>query len=254
MKYTQKVASAALLAVIGLGLALPTVTKAAPGDTTGKGKINFTQDNSTNPSNVEPGESTGQEITEPTQNTEANALKIVSVTDMDFDTHAIVANDSDKSYDATAFETTYEDGTKAVMPHFVRFQDVRADGDTNYYTVSAELTKQFTNGARVLDGATIAYKNVSLVTGTNMATLPDTTAAGTLEQAFSLALNQKETVLTNKQEGKGYGVFELMFGDKDATKADPTSYDAVTLNIPGTNVLKTGDYQAEITWSIADAN
>ncbi|MEI5994479.1 WxL domain-containing protein [Candidatus Enterococcus mansonii] len=254
MKNSYKLAGAALMAAMGVGLALPSATKAAPGDVIGKGKITFTQDDTTNPTNLPPGESTGPELTEPTQNTEANPLKIVSVTDLDFDSKAIVANDSDKTYDAKAFKTTTTDGTDAVMPHFIRFQDVRADVDTNYHTVSAEMTKQFTNGTRVLDGATIDYKNVSLITGTNATTKPDTTVEGALKPTFNLALNQKETVLSNKQEGKGYGVFELMFGDKDATVANPDSYDSITLNIPGTNVLKTGEYEAEITWSITDAN
>lgn len=255
MKQAHKLVGISLIAAVALGMVVPSAVKAAPGDVTGKGKINFTQDTTTNPSNVEPGDSSGKEITEPTQNTEANPLKIVSVTDLDFNTHAILANDSDKSYDAKAFTTTYvADGTTAVMPHFIRFQDVRSDVDTNYYTISAEMTKQFTNGTRVLNGATIDYKNVSLVTGTNTATMPSTSVAGTLVPTFELKLNQKETILTNKQVNKGFGVFELMFGDKAATKANPASYNSVTLNVPGTNVLKTGEYQSEITWSITDAN
>lgn len=254
MKNSYKLMGAVLLATVSVGLALPSVSKAAPGDNVGKGKINFTQDDSTNPTNLPPGESSGDPITEPTQNTEANPLKIVSVTDLDFDTHAIVSNDSDKTYDAKAFKTTTTKGDEAIMPHFVRFQDIRSDADTNYYTISAELTKQFSNGKRVLEGATIDYKNVSLVTGTNEKTKPDVTVEGTLAPTFNLALDNKETILTNEQEGKGFGVFELMFGDKAATTADPEAYNSVTLNIPGDNLLKTGDYQAEVTWSITDAN
>lgn len=254
MKYSYKLTGVALLLAVGLGISVPTISKAAPGDVVGKGNIKFTQDNSTNPSNVEPGESTG-EINEPTQNTEANPLKIVSVTDLDFDTHAIVSNDANKTYDAKAFKTKFkENGNDTVMPHFIRFQDVRAEKDTNFFTISAELTKQFTNGSRVLNGATIDYKDISLVTGTNHVTIPNTAVAGTLEPTVSLALKQKKVILTNKQEGKGYGVFELMFGDKQKTKDKPEAYNSVTLNIPGSNVLRTGEYQAEITWSITDAN
>lgn len=245
MKNTHKLAGAALLAAVGLGLAVPSATKAAP-EVTGKGKITFTQDLTTNPSNVLPGESSGDELTEPTQNPDPLPLKIVSVTDIDFDSHNIVVNDSDKTYEALPFSDATSGQTGA---HFVRYQDVRADTATNFHTISAEMTKQFTNGTFTLDGASLTYKNASLVSGTNKATLP---SAAAITPTFDLALNTAQTVVTNKEAGKGFGVFEIMF-DTNAN-AQAGTYDGVTLNVPGTALLKTGEYQAEITWSIADAN
>lgn len=253
MKTSHKLTGAALLAVLGLGLAVPSMTKAAPGypDATtgvGEGKIKFTTDDTTNPTNLPPGESTGTPMTEPSQNPNPGALKLVSVTSMDFDTHKIVANDADKSYDALPFT---DPGSAQTTAHFVRFQDIRADAATanNWWTVNAELTKQFTNAAgQTLDGSTLDYKKISLVTGTNAATKPSLAATTTQ----TLALNTVQPFYTNKEVGKGFGVFELMFDTNANAKAG--TYDGITLNVPGTNVLKASEYTAEITWTITDAN
>ncbi|MDN3675928.1 hypothetical protein QWY90_01155 [Flavobacterium paronense] len=150
MKNSQKLVGVALLATAAVGLALPSISKAAP-SVTGKGKVTFTQDLTTNPSNNKPGESTGPELNEPSQNTDPLALKIVSVTDMDFDSHNIISNDSNKSYEALPFATTTgkDDKKEPVKTaHFVRFQDVRADTTNNYFTISAKMTKQFSNATK----------------------------------------------------------------------------------------------------------
>ncbi|MHC5218127.1 WxL domain-containing protein [Enterococcus sp. LJL128] len=251
MKTSHKLAGAALLAALGLGLAAPSMTKAAPtyADAktgAGEGKINFTTDTSTNPTNLPPGQSTGTPMTEPTQNSNPGPLKIVSVTNMDFDTHKIVANDTDKSYDALPFT---DPGTKQTTAHFIRFQDIRADAATtnNWWTVTGEMTKQFQNTAgQTLDGATLDYKKISLVTGTNAATKPVAPATATQ----TLSLNNPVPFYTNREAGKGFGVFELMF-DNNAN-AQAGTYDGITLNVPGTNVLKATEYKAEITWTIAE--
>ncbi|MGC6769302.1 WxL domain-containing protein [Enterococcus sp. LJL51] len=251
MKTSHKLAGAALLAALGLGLAAPSMTKAAPGypdakTGVGEGKIKFTTDDSTNPTNLPPGQSTGTPMTEPTQNPNPGPLKIVSVTNMDFDTHKIVANDTDKSYDALPFT---DPGTGQTTAHFIRFQDIRADAATtnNWWTVKAKMTKQFTNANnQELTGATLDYKDITLVTGTNAATKPLAPATSTQ----TLALNAEKEFYTNREAGKGFGVFELMFDDN--ANAQAGTYDGITLNVPGTNVLKASEYKAEITWTIAE--
>lgn len=255
MKTSHKLASAALLAAVGVALAAPSATKAVSYDgaqtAKGEGSVKFTTDTSTNPTNLPPGESTGDPLTEPSQNPNPGALKIVSVTDLDFDTHAIVANDSVKTYNANPH---FDAGSNQTTAHFVRFQDVRADEATNFYTISAELTKQFTNAAMSaeLTGATLTYKNVSLVTGTNAATMPTSAVQAVTPLEYSGNGTTAQTFVSNKEAGKGFGVFEIMFDTNANAKAG--SYDGVTLTVPGSNVLKAGEYVGEITWKIADAN
>ncbi|MHC5228994.1 WxL domain-containing protein [Enterococcus sp. LJL99] len=261
MKNSYKLAGAALLAAVGVGLTVPSVTKADP-NVTSKGKVEFTQDtNDTDTTEVTPDSSNPIPITEPTINPDKNPLKIRSVTDLDFDTHEIVSNETagDKVYPAKAFATTKVGTTDAVKTsHFVSFQDIRQDTDTNFHAISAKITKQFTAPAtgtaaeRKLDGATIAYKNAHLMTSSNPGTQP---SAATVTPTFTLNDTDTATVYTNKETGKGYGKFKLVFGEDgnlDDTKAE--AYDSVELHVPGTNVVKTGQYEAEITWSIVDAN
>ena len=261
MKNSYKLAGAALLAAVGVGLTLPTVTKADP-NVTSKGKVEFTQNtNETGGPIIVPDSSTEIPITEPTLNPDKSPLKISAVTDLDFDTHEIVSNETAgaKVYPAKAFATTVAGTEEAVKTsHFVSFQDIRQDTDTNYHAITAKITKQFTApatataAARTLDGATIAYKNAQLVTATNAGTKP---SAATVTPAFTLNDTDTTPVYTNKEADKGYGKFQLVFGETgklDETKAK--AYDSVELQVPGTNIIKTGQYVAEITWSIADAN
>ncbi|MBL1230303.1 WxL domain-containing protein [Enterococcus sp. BWB1-3] len=251
MKTSHKLVGAALLAAVGAGLAIPSATKADfdGTDASGKGTVEFTTDTSTNPTNLPPGESTGDPLTAPSQNPNPGTLKVVSVTDIDFDSHAIVANDSEKTYDALPFT----DGNQTTA-HFVRFQDVRSDVASNYYTVKAALTSQFTNTAMssTLDGATLTYKNISLVTGTNAATLPTDAVQEVTSLEFADDGSKAQVFVESNEDGKGFGVFEIMFDTTANAQAD--TYDGVTLTVPGDNVLKAGQYQAEITWTIADAN
>lgn len=254
---------ATLLGAVGIGLAVPFATARAASDVTGKGKITFEQDNSTLPSNVPGGSSGGSTMTHPTQNPDPLALKIVSVTDVDFDTHKIVTNNNEKTYDALPFT---DPGTKQTIAHFVRYQDIRSDVATNFYTIQAELTKQFSTKVGetefTLDGATLDYKNVALVTGTNGDTLPSATAVK--QNPFQLTQdNGAQDVVVNKEDGKGFGVFEIMFDtnenaakslEKPAEGEQATKYDGITLTIPGKNVLKAKEYSAEITWTISDSN
>ncbi|MFD1902642.1 WxL domain-containing protein [Enterococcus termitis] len=257
MKLAHKVFGGVLVAATVLTLAqTATTTKAAPGDeVVGKGKITFTEDLTTLPSNV-PGGASSQapSITSPSQNTTPSARKIISVTDLDFDVHSIVATDTaNKTYKAVPFETTeVATGKDVKIAHFVRYQDIRSTVAENHYSVKAELTKQFTNSSvgGELNGATLTYKNISLQSGFNPGTLP-TTATALPASTQTLSLNQPEVFVNNKEAGKGYGVQDIVFG----TNADAASsnYDSVDLNVLGTTRLKSGEYQAEITWTIEDA-
>ncbi|WP_321385983.1 WxL domain-containing protein [uncultured Enterococcus sp.] len=256
MKHTHKLAGALLLAAVGIGLAVPSATKATS-EHAGKGHINFNQSGGVpdvgGSDAYKPGESTDP-ITEPTNNPDRGALRIANVSDLEFDTHQIITDENAvKTYDAKAFETTYvESGAATTTTNFIRFMDADAGVAQNHHTVSAMITSQFTNGTTTLSGSTITYKNIHLVTGTNPTTMPDVTNASvTLPNTSEINETAKQVVYTNKQAGKGFGTFELTFGDL----ADQTTWDkSVTLTIPSDLTIRTGDYNAEVTWYIERAN
>lgn len=247
MKVRYKLCGALLLSAIGAGLIFPSATQANEID--GKGKVNFTEDLTINPPNTLPGEEDGPILTEPDQDLSPAAMKIVSVTDMDFDTHTILANDTNKTYDVLPFATTDTGGNAIKTAHFIRYQDVRSNVVNNFHTVTAKMTQQFTNATlnTTLDAATISYKKISLVTGSNSSTLPAQPLS-----TQTLELNDPVNFVQNQEAGKGFGVFEIMFGTNADAQGDNYE-DTIVLNVPGSNVLKSGDYTAVVKWTIADA-
>ncbi|WP_348921400.1 WxL domain-containing protein [Enterococcus rotai] len=142
----------------------------------------------------------------------------------------------------------------------VGWSDVRAGG-TYGYTITAELTKQFTgikpDTSNALTGATLNYTNgMAVPAATNKNTVPSNVAT-----AFELDKDSgAKTVVTAdkaKLEGKGSYVMEFGQSDKytgtDGTKG--TDKTAVTLTVPATvasnMVLDT--YNAVVTWKIVAA-
>lgn len=256
MKSTYKLASAALLASLGLGLAVASETKAYTQNETGTGKIEFTQTIDEN--------ETG-EITSPPDTTEPDIsidesdiitgteeLQLRVITSMDFDKHDLVATDTAaKTWPVKAYtaDKLNEAGTFE-MPHFVRFRDYRAeDGLNNDYKLSAAMTGEFKNGTTAL-GGTLNYKNTRLTTTTNADTLPTQDVLG---NAGVFSLNPEGDsvdVLIQDQAGKGYGLFDVMFGEYN--QIVDGKMDAITLSVPANTKIVKGTYTAEITWTLSD--
>ncbi|MBL1227086.1 WxL domain-containing protein [Enterococcus sp. BWR-S5] len=254
MKSTYKLASAALLAALGLGLAVASETKAAPEK--GTGKIEFTQTIDEN--------ETG-EITSPPDTSEpyisidssdvitgTEELQLRVITSMDFDKHDLVATDTAaKTWPVKAYTADKLDGTGTFeMPHFVRFRDYRAeDGLNNDYKLTAAMTGEFMNGTTAL-GGTLNYKNTRLTTTTNADTLPSQAVLGN-SGVFSLTPDgaSKDVVIQN-EAGKGYGLFDVMFGEYN--QIVDGKMDAITLSVPANTKIVKGTYTAEITWTLSD--
>ncbi|MGX7352243.1 hypothetical protein RU97_GL002053 [Enterococcus canis] len=248
MKNTHKIAGALLLSTLVLGVAMNSETKAAP-EQTGEGKVEFTQNTDSLTPPITPPGTNEPEIIEPEPNTDPIPLKIVSVTDMDFGMKDILADGQDQTYPVLPFEAaTKENPDETVtMAHFVRYQDVRVDGEANRHSITAALTDQFDNGGTKLTGADLVYKNAHLMTANNTATMP---SAAALQTTFQLKEDGEAVpVLSNTEEGKGFGVFDIAFGEY----VEGTDYDGVDLNVPGATVKKAGIYTATVTWTIEDA-
>lgn len=262
---TRTVCSAALLALLSTAALLPVGAAAAesatPVPAVGKGTIKYEQGNE-KPDVTPPGEE-GPEIDGPDTPEDWNPLMIVGATTLDFDTQKIGTFTADQVYNAKDFTTTETvSGDAVTTENFVKFRDIR--GVKNHdYTVSAQMTKQFTafDGTAydedlILKGASLGYSNASLVTtAANADNLPAVGSADTtLQTAFNLApdsatgsaAGDSVTVLSTKGQ-KGFGVFDIKFGELGTT-----SQESVKLTVPKSNQLTTNTYQGEITWTIAE--
>lgn len=230
--------------------ALLSYTAKAVTDWSGEGVINFTEDTSIPP--VTPPGTTEPEITEPPVNTDPAPLKILSVSNLDFDSHVLLTDDSNKVFPAKAFVAAIADENGdpteelITMPNFIRFQDKRGNVDEHFYQISTKITKEFTNGNNRIVAASLDYSNAMLVSGTNNATIP---SQNVLSTSFEVTLEDSVEVLNNQEPGKGFGMFEIIFGEIDNGTADSS----VNLKVPGENILRVGDYVGEVTWYITDA-
>ncbi|WP_086351138.1 WxL domain-containing protein [Candidatus Enterococcus clewellii] len=243
MKNTHKLCGAALLAVIGFAVAAPSATQA---DWKGDGIVEFEKD--TTPDTITPPDTDGPVLPYPPVNPDPADLKIVAVTPLDFEKHAILTDGSDQTYTVKAFN----DAAFGDMENFVEFKDVRSV-DENTYKIEAELTTQFANGSSVLTGSSIKYNNVRVSTngsaGAN-ALAPE----GVVTSPAALELGNKVTFLDNTSTTKGFGQYKLAFGQRGLAATDAGSPEqSVKLNVLGTNAKKVGTYKAEITWSITAA-
>jgi hypothetical protein len=247
--------SIALLTVLGFNLAAPTAHADAKSQAA-KGTLTFTEDN--DPKEIVDPEDPENSLVDPEApiivNPDRGSFSIDAVTELNFGTDKIKAFAADPEYYAQAItgKTAAGDVTRG---NFVQFTDVR--GTANHkYKVSAQLTKQFeakANAGTFLKGAKIDYSNAVISSADPEAQWPVTTVAG-----FQLTPNAEGTgagdsvvVIDNKDAKKGIGTYTIEFGQYGDGTAD-TSADSVKLTVPNSNLLLADEYEAEITWTIAE--
>lgn len=254
MKNITKLTTAALLGALALGVVAPiaNANTEPEKEVTGKGVIRFDQSNPEIPEVTPPGKDE-PEIDEPGINPDKGALMIVSVTDLDFDTHSIPVGNADREYFAKPF-TTKETGTEkdVTMAHFVRYMDIRADGQQNHHSITAQLTSPFThetNTNSTLEGASIIYNDISIlpVTPTPTAQVPQ----NGVQTSVEISDEPVEIVNNNQDADGGRGLFDLVFGYDENDNYD--DYDSVSLKVPAAVNMQEGVYTGEVTWTIGDA-
>lgn len=255
MKLTHTLCSAALLALIGGSVALANTAYAAeegnPTEWTGLGKIKFREDDGGDDKPEDPDKETDPEnpIVKPPTNPVAGPLKVIAVTDLDFDVHQVTpAGANGWEYFAKGATIEYKDGSTATTANFVQFKDTRADNLPNTHTVSAKASK-FTNaeGAE-LKLAELTFTNIKLVNKADASQVID--AEGKVPTTNNLMTDgtTPTTFVTQDDEEKGFGQFILQFGDQT------TMDESVKLSIPSANKLSTSsEYTSTITWTIATA-
>ncbi|MGM0125868.1 hypothetical protein IGI37_003269 [Enterococcus sp. AZ194] len=272
---TRTLCSAALLALVSSAVLLPVGASAAPVENpvpaTGTGSITYTQGNDEPDVHIPGKDGEEDKIDEPSTPEDWSPLMVIAASPLNFKEHKIGTFTQEQTYYASNFTTTRTNSKQEVtMENFVKFRDIRGVKDHNY-TVSAQLTKQFTSATDpevFLKGAAVNFANAELVTTeTNGENKPDFTGADDVFMtAFTVAPNaatgtvsdtqagDSVTVLSTKGE-KGFGVFDIKFGDitkAGSVEGKTQSEESVSLTVPHTAQLVATTYQAEITWSIAE--
>ncbi|MBP1046525.1 WxL domain-containing protein [Enterococcus sp. BWM-S5] len=253
MKLSHKLCGAALVAAAGVALAAPNTTKAV--DTkTGTGHIGFTVNTDpTDTSGVvptDPGVTDGTTITNIPSVVNPGSFGIIAITPLEFETHDVLTANTQRDYNASFFHanqgTTDSNYPAFDVQNFVKYQDLRTM-ETHAYKLSATLTQNFKDTASgvELKGANITYKEANL-TQTGDAALTPNASDVTTQGTISTASPTFDFIKNQGADGKGYGQFELNFGDK--TSGDK----AVTLNIPASSAIGAGDYNAVITWTLSE--
>ncbi|EOH97164.1 hypothetical protein UAW_01646 [Enterococcus haemoperoxidus ATCC BAA-382] len=253
---------AALLSVIAIGVAVPTATNAAEHTTTGKGKINYTQDTGDN-KDIDP--ENPKDSVDPknpddvTDNDTFGAITIDRVTTLNFPPQKIGVYTEPQVYSANAVSMTNSAGVDVTRGNYVAWTDKRG-GNDHKYQIKAKMTKQFTlagSDTDTLKGATIDYRYGLLNSDMVTTSWPATTAV----LDFQLAEGAAESALVfdnNDSTGvEGLGTYTAEFGQSDldmknekGEAAKGSIKDGVKLTVPAGINISEGDYEAEITWSI----
>ncbi|MCI0129704.1 WxL domain-containing protein [Vagococcus sp. CY53-2] len=262
----RKIYSSTLLAVLGVStLGAPLLASAEATSLTSKGSVKVEEGTAggEDTKTVDP-ENPGENLPDPdpdspkeNKNPDTGTLVIERTTDLNFGTIKTSAND----VEAFAEPVTFNDKAKT-RGAYVQWADVRAGG-TYGYTVTAELTKQFTSGENVLKGSLIDFSNglIASQTQDNDATAASKVVPSNVQTSFTLSESSgAQTVVTAaKEEKEGKGRLTMEFGQsKDyKTQGEEAATDdkSVKLTVPAataTDMVK-GDYEAEVTWKIVAA-
>lgn len=262
----KKLCSLMLLAAIAAGTVAPTTGFAAGNSVDSNGSITYKQGDGGDPGDVtDPGEGGG--IDEPDSPDVYSPLMIIGATSYVFGQDENETSEAGTTYSVQPFEVIKGTPTGKYTPHFVEFRDVRSD-EASYtarkYQISAKITSPFTNGGRVLKGASITFNNLNLqaqkgtdyITG-NSGTDYKLASTVQLEQGNTgeSAGDSKAFLEMNTTESTGQGRFHLLFGDNTEGPGAGTTKNLdenVQLTVPGSQIIQDGEYEATITWTIAD--
>lgn len=149
------------------------------------------------------------------------------------------------------------DGGSETRGAYVQWRDIRAGG-TFGYTITAQLTKQFTGttASNKLNGATVDFTNgIVEAQGGNTNVAPSgLTTAFQLTEATDDAKTVVNALKTN-EEGKGRYIMEFGQSSTSPTGTPGTADKAVKLTVPGATAsnMAVDDYTAEVTWKIIAA-
>lgn len=241
-----------LVAILGASLAGGISASAAPGDLQSEGKVKVVEGGETGQGKTPDPEKPDEKLpdhTEISTNPDAGALMMDQVSKLDFGT----LKTSSKTVESYA--KAIDLGEKGTRGAIIGWTDIRAGGVFGY-TITAELTKQFTGAATAateLTSSTIDYSNGMAVPDfENENTVPSKT-----ESVFQLAFGggSKTVVTADKNAKEGKGTYAMEFGQSAAYTgggAPGTDASSVKLTVPSATAsnMAVDTYTATVTWKI----
>lgn len=272
--------SIALLAILGANVALPAAAHAEAKSLTGRGAVEFTEDNTTNPP-VDPEQPEIPIVVDPNPgdpdpekpiitNPDGGPLSIDALSDLHFMTQ--VATLEDQTYFAKQVPVTQQGtGVTGVRGNYVQVTDKRIENRTPW-KLQAAMTKQFTaaTSTNTLNNATITYTNPIINAASGYAGVAPVLGSA----ASNVVLNQSGAavdVMGTKNASEGVGTWIVEFGNtagytSNVAASKPTAADStgtpnatngnliengsVSLFVPGGAVKSKDKYVANITWTI----
>lgn len=251
MKF-KTLSAVALLAVVGVATTAPSLVSAAtPSSQTSPGTLEVTAGGLVNPD--DPGIVDPEKPTDPVlptnpdgpirpNPTDPGDKGIIGVSDLNFGSITIGKT--------TASAATTVSGTKN-RGAMVSFGDVT--GEYKGYTISGELTTQFSNGTTTLTGATIAFIN-PIVSTNGEGTIATTGQSMSQTLGFGADTGGGSKTFITAAAGEGSGQWTMEFGqsiDHEGTTVDTTA-SSVNLTIPTkvANSMTKGTYTAVVTWTM----
>lgn len=253
----RTLSSAALIAALTIGALSPMAAFAAPEELDSTGTVTVEEGGDEEiPGTVDP-ENPDEILPEvdpdgpgETINPDLGALMIEKTTDLEFGTIKTSASE----VTAFAAPVSFNEGA-TTRGAYVQWRDIRAGG-TFGYTVTAELTQQFTGtSSNALNGSTIDFSNGLIAAqGDNTNTIPSNVATG-----FQLTEGSgAKTVVTASQtaeEGKGRYVMEFGQSATSTSGTPGTDADSVKLTVPAATAsnMAVDTYTAKVTWKVVAA-
>ncbi|MDH6363793.1 hypothetical protein M2139_000630 [Enterococcus sp. PF1-24] len=265
----KSLCASVLVAALGMTLIANGTVEAASGNVGGsldsKGTVEIIQGEVGGGEDTKDPEKPGSEVTvdpdEVTTNEDTGTLLIQAVSNLQFGT--IETGTTAKTANAKAVTLTDKATSAAVTRGaYVQWSDIRS-GDYGY-TLTAELTKQFTktdDATQVLNAATIDFANGIMNSDQGVANWPEANMLSSLQ--LTEDGGSQTVVTTNSSDKKGKGEYFIEYGQSatwdannhvGANKGSANTADSsVTLTVPATTVasMVVGDYEADITWTLS---
>ncbi|MGX7243857.1 WxL domain-containing protein [Enterococcus quebecensis] len=253
MKLTHKLCGAALIAAVGVSIAIPSTTKAENNPFKSDMDIQFTRntadDTDTTRPNISGDDNVSGSITR--NPVPVGDFGIMDVTPLSFGEQKVVTDGNDRTYWA-------KDYTEAagVMANNVLIKDVRSTFN-HAYTLTAQITKELTatikdggvDKTNTLTGAELLYKNLNIQSDAPTELRLEDAA---LSATATVTTAAPTTFVNNTSAVKGQGKTYIYFGKLGAANATKSS-ESVQLKIGKEQNIMAGDYKGEITWVLAES-
>ncbi|WP_348921065.1 WxL domain-containing protein [Enterococcus rotai] len=257
MKLTHKLCGAALLATLGVSIALPSVTKAnEPGNALPKAgmDIQFTE-NTGDGTTITTTNSNGEDvtITSGLVTTDAGTFGLRAGTPLNFGKDNSAASGTNRSFFAKNAILGLTGGEEKTVENYISFVDDRSTVD-HRYQITAEITEQlhavFEGKATELTGAELSFLNGTIYNEDTKGAESELTPTAPISTA-AVKFGGATMILDNTNKDQGRGNYKIIFGNIAEQGNATDSEKSVKLTVQDKSELFAGTaYTGGITWKM----